>query len=155
MKLLPLILLILVRVDLMPRHIRQIIRCLRKLVQTVKGVDRSWNRKSPGPDDNHTIIPILRDRASDASHVFPTSITIKPVTEVREPLFLLDRLPTGMDREPVSSSLLRSIGYDPDQQFLEIELQGGKDIPVHRGPGTDLPQIDGCGLTRPLLQSPY
>lgn len=31
-----------------------------------------------------------------------------------------------MDREPVSSSLLRSVGYDPDQQLLEIELQDEK-----------------------------
>jgi hypothetical protein len=32
----------------------------------------------------------------------------------------------GMDREQVSSSLLRSVGYDSDQQLLEIELQDGK-----------------------------
>ena len=31
-----------------------------------------------------------------------------------------------MDREPVSSSLLRSVGYDSDQQLLEVELQDGK-----------------------------
>ena len=34
--------------------------------------------------------------------------------------------PAGMDREPVSSSLLRSVGYDSDQQLLEVELQDGK-----------------------------
>ena len=48
------------------------------------------------------------------------------MTEVREPLFPLRRLPTGMVREPGSSSLLRSVGYDPDQQLLETELQDGK-----------------------------
>lgn len=31
-----------------------------------------------------------------------------------------------MDREPVSSSLLTSVGYDPDRQLLEVELQDGK-----------------------------
>lgn len=31
-----------------------------------------------------------------------------------------------MDREPVSSSLLNSVGYDPDEQILEVELQDGK-----------------------------
>jgi hypothetical protein len=31
-----------------------------------------------------------------------------------------------MEREPVTSSLLRSVGHDPDQQLLEIELQDGK-----------------------------
>jgi len=30
-----------------------------------------------------------------------------------------------MDREQVSSSLLRSVGYDPDEQILEVELQDG------------------------------
>jgi len=31
-----------------------------------------------------------------------------------------------MDREQVSSSLLESVGYDPDDQILEVELQDGK-----------------------------
>jgi hypothetical protein len=31
-----------------------------------------------------------------------------------------------MDRESVSSSLLSSVGYDPERQRLEIELQDGK-----------------------------
>lgn len=31
-----------------------------------------------------------------------------------------------MDRDPVSSSLLASVGYDPDDQVLEVELQDGK-----------------------------
>ena len=31
-----------------------------------------------------------------------------------------------MDQESVTSSLLRSVGYDPDQQLLEVELQDGK-----------------------------
>jgi len=31
-----------------------------------------------------------------------------------------------MDREPVSSSLVESVGYDPDERFLEVELQDGK-----------------------------
>ncbi|UHQ98288.1 KTSC domain-containing protein (plasmid) [Natrinema zhouii] len=30
-----------------------------------------------------------------------------------------------MDRESVSSSLLDSVGYDPDEQVLEVELQDG------------------------------
>ena len=46
-----------------------------------------------------------------------------------------------MDREPVSSSLLRSVGYDPDQQLLEIELQDGK-IYQH----TDVPEQTYRGL---------
>ena len=31
-----------------------------------------------------------------------------------------------MDRKSVSSSLLASVGYDPDEQVLEVELQDGK-----------------------------
>ena len=31
-----------------------------------------------------------------------------------------------MNRESVSSSLLTSVGYDPDEQLLEVELQDGK-----------------------------
>lgn len=31
-----------------------------------------------------------------------------------------------MDRESVSSSLLSSVGYDPAEQLLEIELNDGK-----------------------------
>ena len=31
-----------------------------------------------------------------------------------------------MDRDPVSSSLLASVGYDPTEQVLEVELQDGK-----------------------------
>ena len=31
-----------------------------------------------------------------------------------------------MDRVPVSSSLLASVGYDPTEQVLEVELQDGK-----------------------------
>jgi hypothetical protein len=31
-----------------------------------------------------------------------------------------------MDREEVSSSLLSSVGYNPDNQLLEVELQDGK-----------------------------
>lgn len=31
-----------------------------------------------------------------------------------------------MEREKVSSSLVRSVGYDPDEQLLEVELQDGK-----------------------------
>jgi hypothetical protein len=31
-----------------------------------------------------------------------------------------------MDREEVSSSLLSSVGYDPADQLLEVELQDGK-----------------------------
>ena len=30
-----------------------------------------------------------------------------------------------MQREPVVSSSLRSVGYDPDRQVLEIEFQNG------------------------------
>lgn len=30
-----------------------------------------------------------------------------------------------MDREPVTSSNLRSVGYDPDSQILEIEFHHG------------------------------
>lgn len=40
-----------------------------------------------------------------------------------------------MDREEVSSSVLSSVGYDPANQLLEVELQDGKiyqytDIPA-------------------------
>lgn len=31
-----------------------------------------------------------------------------------------------MEREKVSSSLVRSVGYDPDAQLLEVELTDGK-----------------------------
>jgi hypothetical protein len=31
-----------------------------------------------------------------------------------------------MDRNSVSSSLLASVGYDSDEQVLEVELQDGK-----------------------------
>jgi hypothetical protein len=31
-----------------------------------------------------------------------------------------------MDRTPVSSSNLSSVGYDPDEQILEIEFNGGR-----------------------------
>lgn len=31
-----------------------------------------------------------------------------------------------MDREPVKSSHLRSVGYDPEKQVLEVEFQSGK-----------------------------
>lgn len=31
-----------------------------------------------------------------------------------------------MDRDSVSSSLLASVGYDSDEQVLEVELQDGK-----------------------------
>jgi hypothetical protein len=30
-----------------------------------------------------------------------------------------------MNRKPVSSSSIRSIGYDPDAKILEVELQNG------------------------------
>ena len=30
-----------------------------------------------------------------------------------------------MERTPVSSSQIASIGYDPDQQILEVEFKGG------------------------------
>jgi hypothetical protein len=46
-----------------------------------------------------------------------------------------------MDREQVSSSLLRSVGYDPDQQLLEVELQDGK---IYRY--TDVPEQTYQGL---------
>lgn len=31
-----------------------------------------------------------------------------------------------MDREQVSSSLVASVGYDPDEEVLEVELQNGR-----------------------------
>ncbi|WIV68842.1 KTSC domain-containing protein [Natrialbaceae archaeon AArc-T1-2] len=31
-----------------------------------------------------------------------------------------------MDRESVSSSLVNSVGYDPDEEVLEVELQNGR-----------------------------
>jgi hypothetical protein len=46
-----------------------------------------------------------------------------------------------MDRESVSSSLLRSVGYDPDQQLLEVELQDGKIYQY-----TDIPEQTYRGL---------
>ena len=55
----------------MPRHIRQIIHCLRKLVKSVEGVDRSWNRKSPGPDGARTVKAVMRDRASLGRNTVP------------------------------------------------------------------------------------
>ncbi len=30
-----------------------------------------------------------------------------------------------MDRDPVSSSLLSSVGYDPEEKLLEVELEDG------------------------------
>jgi len=41
-----------------------------------------------------------------------------------------------MDREPVASEVLRSVGYDPDTRVLEVELAGGAvyrylDVPAH------------------------
>ena len=41
-----------------------------------------------------------------------------------------------MEREPVASEALRSVGYDPDAQVLEVELAGGAvyrylDVPAH------------------------
>lgn len=40
-----------------------------------------------------------------------------------------------MKREPVDSSMFASIGYDPDQQILELEFNSGKvyqyfDVPL-------------------------
>lgn len=31
-----------------------------------------------------------------------------------------------MEREPVSSSLVESVGYDPDEEMLEVELKNGR-----------------------------
>jgi hypothetical protein len=31
-----------------------------------------------------------------------------------------------MERDPVSSSLVESIGYDPDEQILEVGLENGR-----------------------------
>jgi len=31
-----------------------------------------------------------------------------------------------MEREPVSSSLVESVGYDPDEAVLEVELENGR-----------------------------
>jgi len=31
-----------------------------------------------------------------------------------------------MERDPVSSSLVESVGYDPDEQILEVELENGR-----------------------------
>jgi hypothetical protein len=31
-----------------------------------------------------------------------------------------------MEREPVSSSLVESVGYDPEEEILEVELENGR-----------------------------
>lgn len=31
-----------------------------------------------------------------------------------------------MEREPVTSSLVESVGYDPDEEILEVELENGR-----------------------------
>lgn len=31
-----------------------------------------------------------------------------------------------MEREPVSSSLVESVGYDPDEEILEVALENGR-----------------------------
>lgn len=46
-----------------------------------------------------------------------------------------------MDRESVSSSLLNSVGYDPDEQVLEVELQDGNIYQY-----TDVPEETYHGL---------
>jgi hypothetical protein len=46
-----------------------------------------------------------------------------------------------MDREPVSSSLVSSVGYDPDERLLEVELTDGK---VYQY--TDVPEATYTGL---------
>lgn len=46
-----------------------------------------------------------------------------------------------MDRDAVSSSLLRSVGYDPEEQLLEVELQDGNIYQY-----TDVPEATYQGL---------
>ena len=69
-------------------------------------------------------------------HPYPRNTNLNGRT-----VFPLRHLPTGVDREPVSSSLLRSVGYDPDQQLLEIELQDGNIYQY-----TDVPEQTYHGL---------
>jgi hypothetical protein len=44
-----------------------------------------------------------------------------------------------MRRQPVESSAVVSIGYDPDLQILEIEYTGGR---VYRYPGVPLEEYE-------------
>jgi len=34
--------------------------------------------------------------------------------------------PPDMKRQPVSSSLVESLGYDPEREILEVELENGR-----------------------------
>jgi hypothetical protein len=74
--------------------------------------------------------------------------TAPAVSEHDHTDYSLTVLMSTMDRNPISSSLLASVGYDPDEQVLEVELQDSKvyqyrDVPeeTYRG----LLNADSCG----------
>ncbi len=60
-----------------------------------------------------------------------------------------------MERESVSSSLVESVGYDPDEEILEVALERRADIPVQAGAREHLPGVSSRRFTWTVLQPLY